>query len=288
MMAPRMPYRGLPPERSEPLPAPGESSGADARRAHDAGQERGQSTTKQTLNVPRGPLHVIVSIRDQRVTLYRNGFPLAHSKISTGTSDHPTPTGIFSVIQKEKWHESNIYSLAPMPYMHGITWSGIALHAGVVPGYPASHGCIRLPTEFAKLLWNATKIGARVIVAPTAVVPVEIAHPRLTALDRKPVAEPLGMAGSGDRASVHAVDATTSSKATATTTEGVISNASVPIAQDAPRRGEVVSVFVNRKEAKLFVRAGFQQSWLRKSAQDDKWSFCLTAGTLCPTNQERP
>src|SRR5437016_6063746 len=94
MMAPRMPYRGLRRERSEPSPAPSDAAAgpAGARRAHDAGQERRQSTTKQTLNVPRGPVHVIVSIRDQRVTLYRNGVPLAHSKISTGTSDHPTPT----------------------------------------------------------------------------------------------------------------------------------------------------------------------------------------------------
>src|SRR6266540_134851 len=273
MTAPRMPYRGLPRERPKPLPAPGDSSGAvpagavDAWRAHDAGQA-GQSTTKQTLNVPRAPLHVIVSLRDQRVTLYRNGVPLAHSKISTGTRDHPTPTGIFSVIQKKIWHESNIYSFAPMPYMQRITWSGIALHAGVVPGYPASHGCIRLPIEFAKLLWNATKIGARVIVAPTAVGPVEIAHPRLATLDRKPATEPLVMGGSGDWASTNAVDGTASSKvaAAATTAEMIPNqpaanetNASLPVAQDAPRRGELVSVFVSRKEAKLYVRAGFQQ-----------------------------
>jgi hypothetical protein len=207
-------------------------------------------------------VHVIVSIRDQRVTLYRNGVPLAHSKISTGTSDHPTPTGVFSVIQKKKWHESNLYSLAPMPYMQRITWSGVALHAGAVPRYPASHGCIRLPTEFAKLLWNATKIGARVIVAPTAVVPVEIAHPRLVALERKPAMEPLAMGGSGDHATANskvAAAATTVDTISNPSAANEITNASVPVAQDTPRKGEAVSVFVSRKEGKLFVRAGFQQ-----------------------------
>src|SRR5262249_61870105 len=103
-----------------------------------------------------------VSIARQQLTLYENGQPIAHSPVSTGTAGHPTPTGIFSVIGKEIFHRSNIYSGAPMPYMQRITWSGVAMHAGVLPGYPASHGCIRMPHEFAVKLFGLTPMGARV------------------------------------------------------------------------------------------------------------------------------
>src|SRR5207248_4956080 len=101
----------------------------------------------------------------------------------------PTPLGVFSVIGKERYHRSNLYSGAPMPYMQRITQSGIALHAGVLPGYPASHGCIRLTNDFAIRLWHLTKRGVRVIIARQDVVPVETDNPRLfvskanTALD---------------------------------------------------------------------------------------------------------
>ena len=85
---------------------------------------------------------------------------------------HPTPIGLFSVIGKERWHHSNIYCGAPMPFMQRITWSGVAMHSGVVPGYPASHGCIRLPAAFAPQLWGMTKMGARVVVARRETIPV--------------------------------------------------------------------------------------------------------------------
>ena len=94
-----------------------------------------------------------------------NGF-FAEAPVSTGMKGHPTPMGVFSVIQKHKLHHSNIYSGAPMPYMQRITWSGVAMHAGVLPGYPASHGCIRMPMAFAMKMWNWTKMGARVVVTP--------------------------------------------------------------------------------------------------------------------------
>src|SRR5215470_10342066 len=112
-----------------------------------------------------------VSIARQQLTLYENGQPIAHSPVSTGTAGHPTPTGIFSVIGKEIFHRSNIYSGAPMPYMQRITWSGVAMHAGVLPGYPASHGCIRLPHDFAVRLFGLTRMGARVLVVPHDVTP---------------------------------------------------------------------------------------------------------------------
>ncbi|MBI2713510.1 MAG: L,D-transpeptidase family protein [Rhizobiales bacterium] len=149
---------------------------------------------RQAPPVPptQGPLLLAVSIAKQTVTLYDAGVAIAKSPVSTGTASHPTPTGIFSVIEKQWWHRSNLYSAAPMPFMQRITWSGVALHAGELPGYAASHGCIRLPEAFALRLWGTTKIGARVIVTRDEVAPVEIAHARLFAPKAKaePALEP--------------------------------------------------------------------------------------------------
>src|SRR6202051_1530347 len=128
---------------------------------------------------PKGPLQIIISIADQRVSLFDNGALIARSSVSTGTQGHPTPLGVFSVISKQRRHRSNIYSAAPIPYMQRITWSGIALHAGIVPGHPASHGCIRLKNDFAIRLWHLTKRGTRVIIAHDDVQPVEISNPHL-------------------------------------------------------------------------------------------------------------
>src|SRR5262249_32080813 len=138
---------------------------------------------------PQGPRHIIDAHTQQRVTLTPHCTPLARAAAATGRPDHPTRMGIFTVISKSRWHVSNIYSGAPMPYMQRITWSGIALHAGKLPGYPASHGCIRLPEHFATRLWALSKIGARVIIARDEVAPVAIAHPRLPA-PKKPQDKP--------------------------------------------------------------------------------------------------
>jgi lipoprotein-anchoring transpeptidase ErfK/SrfK len=126
-----------------------------------------------------GPLHIVISIANQRLTLYRNGVPVAHAPVSTGVPGHPTPTGVFSVIEKQRFHRSNLYSAAPMPFMQRITWSGVAIHEGVLPGHPASHGCIRIPAAFARQLWSTTRLGARVIISPADVALAEIAHPHL-------------------------------------------------------------------------------------------------------------
>jgi hypothetical protein len=98
-------------------------------------------------DAPKGPLQIIVSIADQQLSLYDNGALIARSSVSTGVQGHPTPLGVFSVISKERWHRSNIYSGAPMPYMQRITWSGIALHAGVVPGAGASRVTRLYPSD---------------------------------------------------------------------------------------------------------------------------------------------
>ncbi len=97
-----------------------------------------------------GPLLMVVSIDEQRAYVYRNGVLTGVTTVSTGKKGHETPTGVFTILQKNKDHFSNIYNNAPMPYMQRLTWGGIALHAGGLPGYPASHGCIRLPSEFAR------------------------------------------------------------------------------------------------------------------------------------------
>lgn len=133
---------------------------------------------------PQGPIVIAISIDQQHMKVFDSNGLFAESPVSTGMQGHGTPTGVFSIIQKNKWHRSNIYSGAPMPYMQRLTWSGIALHAGALPGYPASHGCIRMPANFAMRMWGWTRMGARVIVTSGEVSPVDFAHARLIA--RKP------------------------------------------------------------------------------------------------------
>jgi hypothetical protein len=130
-------------------------------------------------NIPNGPLHIIISVDQQKLHLYSDGVPIADALVATGVPEHPTPLGVFSIVGKELYHESNIYSSAPMPYMQRITWSGVAIHQGVGVGHPASHGCIRIPREFAQRLWILTRLGARVIIARPELKPEEIADAHL-------------------------------------------------------------------------------------------------------------
>jgi L,D-transpeptidase catalytic domain len=139
------------------------------------------------------PIMAIVSLRDQRITLYDATGWILRAPVSSGQKGRETPAGIFSVIQKEADHYSNLYDDAYMPHMERITWSGIALHGGPLPGFPASHGCIRMPYDFAARLFDLTRLGMRVIVAPTDVAPIEIAHPAL--FMPKPGADALAAAG---------------------------------------------------------------------------------------------
>jgi hypothetical protein len=126
---------------------------------------------------PEGPVTLIVSLRSQRAYVYRNGVPIGVSTVSSGRPGHATPTGIFTILQKARDHKSNLYSDAPMPFMQRLTWDGIALHAGKLPGYPASHGCIRLPLAFAKLLYGVTGLGLTVVITDNAVAPEVSAVP---------------------------------------------------------------------------------------------------------------
>lgn len=120
---------------------------------------------------PQGPVMLVVSLATQRAVLYRNGVPIAISTVSTGRPGHRTPTGVFTVLQRHVEHYSSLYNNAPMPYMQRLTWGGVALHGGHLPGYPASHGCIRLPHEFARLLYGETRLGMTVVVTSDAAVP---------------------------------------------------------------------------------------------------------------------
>jgi hypothetical protein len=114
---------------------------------------------------PRGPVVIVVALPDQLVHVFRNGLAIGASTCSTGTKGHATPTGVFTILQKRKEHYSSTYNNAPMPNMQRLTWRGIALHAGNLPGYPASHGCIRLPMRFSELLFSVTQHGTPVIIA---------------------------------------------------------------------------------------------------------------------------
>ncbi len=245
----------------------------------------------------KGLLSIYISIDKQQLTLYSDGQPVAHSRVSTGVPGHPTPTGVFSIIQKDRYHHSNIYSNAPMYFMQRITWSGVAMHQGVVPNHPASHGCIRLPEAFARQLWGITRLGVRVILARGEVTPVAIAHPRLFIFKPAPPPEPaveiasepgasssetvkaaygaLEVAGrKGDRVASDAVrpgnpalDAMayamvkpreTPLIAPEVKARGARAPASTGVSEVRPLKPGPIAVFVSRREGKVFVRKGFE------------------------------
>src|SRR6516225_6288287 len=129
--------------------------------------------------IQKGPLQIFISINQQKLHLYSDGVHVADTSIATGVPGLPTPLGVFSVIQKQVFHRSNIYSGAPMPYMQRITWSGVAMHEGESIGHRASHGCIRMPHDFAARLYRLTKLNTRVIIANSELKPTEFADPHL-------------------------------------------------------------------------------------------------------------
>ncbi len=238
--------------------------GAGARlqrpEAARASNKREDANDKSPRGIPAGQLHIVITLATQKVAVYSDGVLAARSNVATGVPGHPTPTGAFSVIGKERYHASNIYSGAPMPFMQRITWSGVALHQGVVPGgRPASHGCIRLTGDFAQLMWSTTKMGARVIIAQNEVAPSPFSHPALFAPKPKPVlteSEPRPVA------------ATKTAEAAITVSDA----APIAAAQLDPLTDELdasetkkelaasnapISVFVSAKEKRLFIRQAF-------------------------------
>ena len=138
-----------------------------------------------------GPIVIVVSIPQQLAYVYRGDALVAVSTVSTGREGHETPTGDFEILQKQRFHRSNLYSNAPMPFMQRLTWDGIALHSGHLPGYPASHGCIRLPDAFARQLFQLTAVGGRV-----SVIDEEVMDPRLNVtMPPQLVADTRGLGG---------------------------------------------------------------------------------------------
>jgi len=248
---------------------------------------KAKANTDDVAAKAKGLLSVIISIDKQRLTLYSDGQPIAYSRVSTGVPGHPTPTGVFSVIQKDRWHHSNIYSNAPMYFMQRITWSGVAMHEGVVPSHPASHGCIRMPGAFARQMWGITKLGVRVIITHGEVTPVAISNERLFTLKREP-AEPKAEAQANLPETVGGTfSALELAQLSAAKRNGQASNTTVldvskplapaldamayaletprettgpefkPVEPPKPLKPGPISVFISRKEGKLFVRKGF-------------------------------
>ena len=126
---------------------------------------------------PQGPVLVVISLPEQQAYVYRNGVRIGRTTVSSGRPGHPTPTGVFTVLEKARKHYSSIYKGAAMPFMERLTWSGIALHGGPLPGYPDSHGCIRLPKEFSELLFGVTRVGTTVVVANESSDSALVTHP---------------------------------------------------------------------------------------------------------------
>ena len=228
--------------------------------------------------MPKGPLQIVVSIDHQRVTLFSNGVRVAQGPVSTGVPGRPTPMGVFSVIEKDRYHRSNLYSNAPMPFMQRITWSGVALHEGVLPGYPASHGCIRMSRDFAQKLWPTTQLGARVVIARGELAPVDFEHPRLFVPKPKPEPQVAGNATTTDGRNVAQIPVAPAEVTPVTGeprppevapagSDGIKPAPTIdPVKPNAPRlrsadqpakRSGQVAVFVSRKEKKIFVRQGF-------------------------------
>jgi lipoprotein-anchoring transpeptidase ErfK/SrfK len=255
--------------------------------SRDKSPAKAKANTDDVAAKAKGLLSVIISIDKQRLTLYSDGQPIAYSRVSTGVPGHPTPTGVFSVIQKDRWHHSNIYSNAPMYFMQRITWSGVAMHEGVVPNHPASHGCIRLPGAFARQMWGITKLGVRVIITHGEVTPVAISNERLFTLKREP-AEPKAEAQAKLPETVGGTsNAFELAQLSAARRDGQASNATVldvskPLApaldamayalgtprettvpefkpvEPKPLKPGPIAVFISRKEGKIYVRKGFE------------------------------
>ena len=170
------------------ISAPAAPQTPRTQKARRHKEKQTEATIKEAAK-PQGPLIIVVSINKQKVRIYDANGVFAEAPVSTGMAGHATPMGAFSVIQKQKMHHSNIYSNAPMPFMQRITWSGVAMHAGVLPGYPASHGCIRMPMAFAVKMYGWTRMGARVIVTPGELSPAPFSHPLL--VTQKVVPQPV-------------------------------------------------------------------------------------------------
>jgi hypothetical protein len=202
---------------------------------------------------PKGTVLLTIALSEQKMAIWDDGEIVAQVPVSTGVEKHPTPTGLFSIMIKKRFHRSNIYSAAPMPFMQRITWSGVALHQGQVPGRPASHGCIRLPSDVAQKLFTYTPIGCRVIITQKPVEPASFTHRQLFSA----LPQALRLATMSDLPPISATEE-----------------------KPVPQRIGHVALFISAKEKKLFMRQNFQpvfESDLDIEGSDPLGTHLLTA-----------
>jgi hypothetical protein len=243
------------------------------------------------IEIPKGPQQIFISINQQKLHFYSNGVHVADTSIATGVAAHPTPYGVFSIIQKQVFHRSNIYSNAPMPFMQRITWSGVAMHEGRDIGHPASHGCIRMPHDFAVRLYHLTKLNTRVVIARAELKPVEFADPHLFVHKERPpeiaarvaneiepvVAKPAEFAAHANaltppvqsdivtpQAAAPAVKSgqKTESAAPSASAGATVAPPAPPtptdLAKVAAAKKNPISIFVSRKRQRLYIRQDFE------------------------------
>src|SRR6476659_3374981 len=181
--------------------------------AASARQARPASPVEATAPRDAGePIMAIVSTKTQQVTFYDADGWIVRAPVSTGTTGRETPAGVFAVVEKDKDHRSTLYDDAEMPNMQRITWNGIALHGGPLPGYAASHGCVRMPFGFAEKLFDKTRIGMRIIISPNDAAPVEFSHPALFMPKAEAVAAAPGRAETFAREAAEAIKAADETK----------------------------------------------------------------------------
>lgn len=226
-----------------------------------------RATAEPREPLPQGPLVLVVSLEQQQLSVYSQGRLIETTKVSTGTVSDPTPSGIFAVIEKNEKHFSNIYGGAPMPFMQRLTMSGVALHSGHVTGRPASHGCVRLPHDYARRLFRATKLGARVIVSGDNPMPVEIDNLQLLEPERIAAATRMALASPSD-ITTGSVSETASNSGASPPAPAAVDKSIDPrtgrlkgplsLQRDEVLRAAPVSILVSRADAKVYVRHMFE------------------------------
>ena len=261
-----------------------------AHKSHEP-KAADRGSKEPVSDIPKGPQQIFISINQQKLHFYSNGVHVADTSIATGVAAHPTPFGVFSIIQKQVFHRSNIYSNAPMPFMQRITWSGVAMHEGKDIGHPASHGCIRMPHDFAVRLYHLTKLNTRVIIARAELRPVEFADLHLFVHKEKPpeIAAPVAneiepVVAKPAELAVHANTLTppvqsdvvtpqaaapaikSSPKAESAVPGADAAGAAAPsasptpadLAKGASAKKNPISIFVSRKRQRLYIRQDFE------------------------------
>src|SRR5258708_2314205 len=207
------------------------------------------------------PIMAIVAVRNEGTTAYDAKGGTLGAQVSSGQKGRETPAGIFSVIEKQAEHYSNLYDDAYMPHMQRITWSGIALHGGPLPGHPASHGCVRMPYDFARRLFGMSKLGMRVIVAPSDVTPVEIVHPALFPVQPRAGTVAAARAAEADEAARKADQA----RLAAVTASREAARATMSMAENLKLRAEAQLAAAHRTGASAETSEAKEQAWDAKA-----------------------